>query len=235
MAVQHRESKTDGPPDEELVAKSQKGDKEAYRLLVERYQPRVQAIAFEVVKSREDAEDIAQESFVKAYLSLPGFKGESSFYTWLYRITYNMAVDYRRKLSRRGGTHLEFKESVSVNVSGGPNSDKGSLDGPTPVFPSSVEGPQDALVRKETAKKLSSAFAELSEEHRAVMMLREVDGLNYEEISRVVGIPKGTVMSRLHYARKTLQKALGEYAPANFEELPDDVAEEEDNTIVVRS
>ena len=199
--------------DNELVRMTLKGDKEAYRVLVEKYQGRLFTTALDIVKTREDAEDVVQETFVKAFLSLGQFKGQSSFYTWLYRICFNMAIDIRRKAGRRGGTHLEFKEHLGVNRSA---VEDGARDGGgtgTGHHPQRVEGPHDALARKELGRKIQEVLATLSEEHRAVITLREIDGLDYEEIAQAIGVPKGTVMSRLFYARKALQKALEEFAP----------------------
>ena len=203
------------PSDEELVASTLRGDRQAYRILVERYQSRILAMAYDVVRNKEDAEDVAQESFVKAFLSLDKFKGQSSFYTWLYRIAFNMAVDIKRKTGRRGGNHLEYKETLSVSPSGRPDV---SGDGESISTVQNVEGPHEALVRRQAARKIQEVLAQLSEEHRAVITLREIDGLNYDEISEALGIPKGTVMSRLFYARKALQKALGEFAPESRSE-----------------
>jgi RNA polymerase sigma-70 factor (ECF subfamily) len=199
--------------DNVLVQMTLKGDKEAYRALVERYQGRLFSTALDIVKTREDAEDVVQETFVKAFLSLGQFKGQSSFYTWLYRICFNMSIDIRRKAGRRGGTHLEYKEHLGVNRAA---VEDGARDGGgtgTAHQPQRVEGPLDALARKELGRKIQEVLGELSEEHRAVIMLREIDGLDYDEIAQAIGVPKGTVMSRLFYARKALQKALEEFAP----------------------
>lgn len=199
--------------DNVLVQMTLKGDKEAYRALVERYQGRLFSTALDIVKTREDAEDVVQETFVKAFLSLGQFKGQSSFYTWLYRICFNMSIDIRRKAGRRGGTHLEYKEHLGVNRAA---VEDGARDGGgtgTAHQPQRVEGPHDALARKELGRKIQEVLGELSEEHRAVIMLREIDGLDYDEIAQAIGVPKGTVMSRLFYARKALQKALEEFAP----------------------
>jgi len=198
-------------PDEALVAATLQGDREAYRSLVERHQGRMLQMALEIVKNQHDAEDIVQESFVKAFLSLDKFKGQSSFFTWLYRITHNMAVDHKRRMQRRGGQHFEYKEQFGVSSDVGRSKD----DSEAEFLPSAqnVEGPHEALVRKQTGSKLERAFAQLSDEHRAVVTLREIDGLDYEEIATALGIPRGTVMSRLFYARKVLQRALREIAP----------------------
>ena len=199
--------------DNELVRMTLAGDKEAYRALVERYQGRLFTTALDIVKTREDAEDVVQETFVKAFLSLGQFRGQSSFYTWIYRICFNMAIDIRRKAGRRGGTHLEFKEHTGVNRAAVQDGARETAVGGLANHSQNLEGPHDALARKELGRKIQEVLGELSEEHRAVIMLREVDGLDYEEIAQAIGVPKGTVMSRLFYARKALQKALEEFAP----------------------
>lgn len=188
--------------DPQLVDQSLRGDREAFRLLVERYQGKLFRFVSTVVRSREDAEDIVQESFVKAYLSLKSFRKESSFYTWIYRIAYNMAIDFKRKMARRGNS-VELSE-IEKSLPGDANA--------TPI---------EQIARKEQGEKMQTALAELTEEHKTVVVLREVDGLSYDEIAQVLGISKGTVMSRLHYARKKLQSLLKEFAPEGFEESSD--------------
>ncbi len=210
MARFDRGQASQTPPDDALVAATRAGDRDAYKTLVERYQSRIFAMALDIVKSREDAEDVVQESFVKAFLSLDKFKGESSFFTWLYRIAFNMAVDVKRKSARRGGNHFEYKESLGVSPSGRSEADSGETLG-APV--QHVEGPHEALARKQTGQKIQEVLRELSDDHRAVITLREIDGLNYDEIAEALDVPRGTVMSRLCYARKALQKALREFAP----------------------
>jgi len=197
--------------DASLVSATLQGDRDAYRMLVERYQDRMLRTALEILRNEHDAEDVVQESFVKAFLSLDKFKGDSSFFTWLYRITYNMAVDLKRRSQRRGGEHFEYKEHFGVSTEG--DSQSSQPEAPSAVANHTVEGPHEALVRKQTGSKLEEAFAQLSDEHRAVITLREVDGLDYEEIAQALDIPRGTVMSRLFYARKVLQRVLREIAP----------------------
>ncbi len=199
--------------DNDLVRMTLSGDKEAYRTLVERYQGRLFSTALDIVKTHEDAEDVVQETFVKAFLSLGQFKGQSSFYTWIYRICFNMAIDIRRKAGRRGGTHLEFKEHTGVNRAAVQEGARETGGSGLANHCQNLEGPHDALARKELGRKIQEVLGELSEEHRAVITLREIDGLDYEEIAHAIGVPKGTVMSRLFYARKALQKALEEFAP----------------------
>lgn len=179
--------------EEKLIRQTLAGEKDAFRLLVEQYEKRVFAMAFQIVKSREDAEDIVQESFVKAYLSLAEFRGDGSFYTWLYRIVYNLALDYKRRISRRGGASVELDETIAHQAN---------------AFMGKMDMPGDALDRREQREALKRALNGLSEEHRVAVMLRELDGLSYEEIAEVTGVSRGTVMSRLHYARKKLQSVL---------------------------
>lgn len=219
--------------DEALVASTLKGDREAYRLLVERYQGRLLRVALDIVKNSADAEDVVQESFVKAFLSLDKFRNQSSFYTWLHRITFNMAVDLQRKNQRRGGQHFEYKEDFGVS-STIQVPDKGAGAGDDLPVSQNIEGPQEALLRRETGRKIDEVFARLSDEHRAVITLREVDGLDYEEIAVALGVPRGTVMSRLFYARKALQEALRDYAPEStrVEDSGDSRAQDERRDIL---
>jgi RNA polymerase sigma-70 factor (ECF subfamily) len=205
----------DSPTDKELVADSRAGNRHAYRQLVERHQERLFVVAYDIMKNREDAEDVVQEAFVKAFFSLDKFKGESSIFSWLYRITFNMALDLKRKLKRRGGHHVEYKEQRNVSSDSGDDSPTST---PAEAMESAIgsgkiESPFEALARKETGERLDEVFSDLSEEHREIITLREIDGLDYDEIADRLEIPRGTVMSRLFYARKTLQKALHDVAP----------------------
>jgi RNA polymerase sigma-70 factor, ECF subfamily len=183
--------------DEVLVTLARSGEKDAFRVLVERYENRLFSCALDVLKNSEDARDIVQEGFVKAYLSLPRFRGQSSFYTWVYRIVLNLSIDYRRKVARRGGDASELDEKTPIETT--------SPD---------VAAPLESVFRKEKAQKIQEALSSISPEHRRVIVLREVDGLSYDEIAQVLGISLGTVMSRLHYARKKLQVSLEEFAPS---------------------
>ena len=195
--------------DRKLSAQAKAGDKEAYRLLVERYQERAYRLAFQVLRSQSDAEDVVQEAFVKAYLSLAKFKGDSRFYTWLYRIVYNMAIDVKRRGSRRSWE------------AGGLEEDRLRVGREEVVFgDESPSGPQDMLLRKEQARLIKETLGELSEEHRAVFVLREIDGLSYDEMAQVLGVSKGTVMSRLFYARKKLMEKLQDIRPGTEVSAP---------------
>lgn len=196
----------EGISEDVLVQRSRNGDRGAYRILVERYQQKVYSLVFGVVRNEQDAEDVCQEAFVKAYLSLKNFLGNSAFYTWLYRIAYNMAIDFKRRLKRKGGDSVEISEVVGED----------SL-----ALADSGDTPEVAFERKQSFQAIGSALASLSEEHRTVVVLREVDGLSYEEISDVIGISKGTVMSRLHYARRKLQQILHGLNPSTSDIDPE--------------
>ncbi len=183
--------------DRELLEAVLKGDNTAYRGLVEKYQGRVYSMVYGMIRNREDARDITQEAFVKAYRSLKGFRLEASFYTWLYRIAMNLAIDHTRKRKRR--EIAGFDESIaSKDADGG--IDRIHHEG----------SPSKALERKQLLGRIMDCMQKLSDDQRQVILLREVEGLSYKEISDVMGIPEGTVMSRLFYARKKLQKMLAE-------------------------
>jgi len=183
--------------DGELVRESRLGDKEAFRELVERYQRKIVSVALGMVHNPDDALEIAQETFVKAFESLGNFKGESSFYTWLYRIVVNRAIDFRRRERRHPTVALEDR--------GGQGSGEGYEDILKEERPND---PYQQVQAHEIGDRVTAAINELTPDHKAVILLREVEGLSYEEISRVMQCSKGTVMSRLHYARKKLQKKL---------------------------
>ena len=184
--------------DSELVRESRRGDKEVFQELVERYQRKVVSVALGMVHNRDDALEIAQETFVKAFENLGKFKGESSFYTWLYRIVVNRAIDFQRR-ERRHPT-VGFEDRGTLGSAGEPYEDT--------LKEERVTDPYHLAQAHEIGDRVSAAIDELTPDHKAVILLREVEGLSYEEISRVMQCSKGTVMSRLHYARKKLQKKL---------------------------
>lgn len=184
--------------DGELVREARRGDKDAFRELVERYQRKIVSVALGMVHNPEDAMEIAQETFIKAYESLDGFKGESSFYTWLYRIAFNRAIDFRRRVRRHPTIGLQ--DRFGSVESGESFEEVLREEGRTDPF--------DHAEAREVGDRVAEAINELTPDHKAVILLREVEGLSYEEISRVMHCSKGTVMSRLHYARKKLQKQL---------------------------
>ena len=187
-----------GPSDGELVERARKGDRDAFRELVERYQRKIATLALGMLRNREDALDVVQETFTKAFQSLDRFKGDASFYTWTYRIAVNLCIDHQRREAKMPLATPEPRE-------GGDR----AVDPVTLLVDGAEQGdPFQRTLDSEIAGRLSAAIAELTPEHRAVILLREVDGLSYEEISRVLDCPKGTVMSRLHYARRQLQERL---------------------------
>jgi len=156
------------------------------------------AVAIGMVRNPDDALEITQDAFVKAYENIQNFKGESSFYTWIYRIVVNRAIDLRRRQRRKPTIGLEDRVR--------------NLERDEPAEASIVDdsptGPFDRARSTEISERLQSAIDELTPDHKAAIVLREVEGLSYEEISRVMRCSKGTVMSRLHYARKKLQARL---------------------------
>lgn len=188
-----------GPSDWELVQRTRQGDRDAFRELVERYQRKVAALALGMLRNHEDALDVVQETFTKAYQSLERFKGDSSFYTWVYRIAVNLCIDHQRREGKMPQVPVETRDGTG---------DRGEEFGGILDELPQREDPFQNASNAEIGREISAAISELTPEHRAVILLREVDGLSYEEISRVLDCPKGTVMSRLHYARRQLQARL---------------------------
>jgi RNA polymerase sigma-70 factor (ECF subfamily) len=180
--------------DWELVQRSRTGDRDAFRELVERYRRRIAALAIGMLRNRDDALDIVQETFTKAYQNLDRFKGDAAFYTWVYRIAYNLCIDHQRRETKQPQVSLEVDERGQA-----PQLPE---DGPRRDQP--FERARDA----EIAARVREAIDDLTPDHRAVILLRELEGLSYAEISQVLDCPKGTVMSRLHYARRQLQGRL---------------------------
>jgi RNA polymerase sigma-70 factor (ECF subfamily) len=199
--------------DTDLVTASIAGDRNAFRAIVERYQGRLFRVALGLIKNRSDAEDIVQESFVKAFLSLGSFKQQGSLYSWLHRITFNMALDQKRRNLSRGGEHFEYLESANVYSKGDSHEPQKDDESARAFFheesaAANAIDPQTALLKREAIQRFAAAMEKLSDEHRAVVTLREIDGLDYDQIAQALGVPRGTVMSRLYYARRALQEAL---------------------------
>jgi RNA polymerase sigma-70 factor (ECF subfamily) len=185
------------PPDAEVVARARKGDHAAFRVLVERYEGRVFRMAVRVLRDEEQARDAVQDAFIKVYGSLDRFEGRSGFYTWLYRIVMNQCLDRKRRdKSRR---EVEWQDEFETLPADGAALLVGD---PAPG------GPEAQVGRLELRKIVATAIEALPEDARRTIQLREIDGLSYKEIAEALGIPKGTVMSRLHYARRTLQELL---------------------------
>ena len=183
--------------DWELVRRCKQDDRQAFQELVERYQRKAVAIALGMLHDREDALEVAQEAFTKVFSSIRTFQGASSFYTWLYRIVVNLSIDRQRQRSRRS----MFERHQS----------KGDDDDDWTQRIPDTHGldPSDRVAERELGQRIRAAINELTPAHKAVILLRAVEGLSYEEISQVLQCSRGTVMSRLHYARKKLQKRLG--------------------------
>jgi len=188
--------------DHDLVRRVQSGDSAAFRSLFDKYHRRAFAVAMGVVKNQDDALDAVQEAFVKVHKNIHKFEGSSSFYTWLYRIVMNVSIDHVRRTGRRKS--LDFDERQLHEES--------DVAGDGALVPSITDGnPGKAALRRELGSAIEAALQELPEHHRAVIVLREVEGMSYEEMAEVLKVPKGTVMSRLFHARKKMQDSLAPY------------------------
>jgi RNA polymerase sigma-70 factor (ECF subfamily) len=191
-----------GPSDRDAIARARRGDHDAFRVLVERYQGRAYRLALRVLHDEEQARDAVQEAFLKAYVNLERFEERSSFYTWLYRLVMNLCLDLRRR--DRSALQVETPEPADLERIGAPELRPTDEE----VFRAHEEGPESALGRVEIRTALARAIEELPDAARETLILREVEGLSYAEIAESLGIPKGTVMSRLHYARRRVQEWL---------------------------
>jgi RNA polymerase sigma-70 factor (ECF subfamily) len=180
--------------DTELVVRAQTGSTEAFETLVTRYRGRIYAMTMNMTGNDADAWDLSQEVFIKAWRKLPEFEGRSQFFTWLYRITNNTAIDWIRKKKIQGA---EFNDELGNVPAAG-----------APTAPRSTPAPDRAMVNQEIGGRIREALAQLSPDHRSVILLKEIDGLSYQEIADTVGCAIGTVMSRLFNARKRLQELL---------------------------
>ena len=181
--------------DDELVGRTRAGDREAFTQLVERYQRRILQLALSFVRNERDAEEVVQDAFLRVHLGITAFRGTSSFYTWLYRIVVNLAIDAKRRPHKQGVAWESIAESVN---------DTRSFDLPR----ISDSDPHEALSRVELSRRISSAMTHLPPYHRAVIVMREIDGMSYQEMAESLRISKGTVMSRLFHARRRLQRSL---------------------------
>ena len=181
----------------ELVRRCQAGQSEAFDELVTRYRTRVFAMIYNMVHNEQDAWDLAQESFVKAWKSIKRFRRHSSFYTWIYRIVMNVTIDWLRKKQIKGaGT--EFDDTVQMK----------QIDPASRTVPKADPLPHERMEQTEIRAKIDKAISQLSPEHRAVILMKEIEDMQYHEIAESLGCSIGTVMSRLFYARKKLQNSL---------------------------
>lgn len=179
--------------DWELVQKCQAGEIGAFQELVSRYHQKIYVVIVGLLRNREDALEVAQETFFRAYRKIKSFQGGSSFYTWLYRIAVNMAIDAQRRQKRNP---LDFRET---------------MDGLFEEQNEVAKDPFSDVHDRQLREKLVSAINDLTPEHKAVIILRTVEGLSYKDIGEILGCSEGTVMSRLHYARKKLQQKLSAF------------------------
>jgi RNA polymerase sigma-70 factor (ECF subfamily) len=181
--------------DRELVARAQRGDKRAFELLVEKYQRKLARLLSRFVRDPSEVEDVTQEAFIKAYRALPGFRGDSAFYTWLYRIGINTAKNYLMALGRRAPTSTEVE---AEEAEGFEEADQLR----------DINTPESVLLSNEIGATVNATIAELPEELRTAIQLREIEGMSYEDIARIMDCPIGTVRSRIFRAREAIAERL---------------------------
>src|SRR5436190_12344496 len=183
-------------PELDLVKQAQAGASEAFDQLVGRFRTRVFGMIYNMVHNEQDAWDLAQDSFLKAWKSIGRFRGQSSFYTWLYRILMNVTIDSLRRKHIASGT--EFDDAIGLR----------QIEPGAATAPRAEMQPAEKISDGEIRERIDAAIAKLSPEHRAAIVMREIDGLEYSEIAEQMDCSIGTVMSRLFYARKKLQALL---------------------------
>jgi RNA polymerase sigma-70 factor (ECF subfamily) len=176
----------------EMISRCQRGDQEALKEIFDKYNKKVYRIAYGVVRQREEALDIVQEVFIKLFHSIKNFKGKSHFYTYLYRMVMNTAIDHARKTGKQIISSLDQEGSFQ------PSDDL-------------EKGPERILLQKELEERVKLAMDKLPAEQRAALIFRDVEGLSYQEMAETMGCSIGTVMSRLHYGRKRMQELLKDY------------------------
>ena len=176
----------------EMISRCQKGDQEALKEIFEKYHKKVYRVAYGVVRQREEALDIVQEVFIKLFHSIKNFKGKSRFYTYLYRMAMNTAIDHARKAGKQFVSSLDEEGSFEPSDT-------------------AEKGPERILLQKELEERVKRAMDKLPAEQRAALIFRDVEGLSYQEMAEAMESSIGTVMSRLHYGRKRLQELLKDY------------------------
>ena len=181
--------------DAELVARVQRGDKKAFELLMLKYQRKILRLLSRFVRDPGEVEDVAQEAFIKAYRALPQFRGESAFYTWLYRIAINTAKNHLVASGRRPSSPSEYE-----------NEDGETFDETDNL--SDINTPESMMASREIAETVNSAIEALPEELRTAIVLREIEGMSYEDIAQSMGCPIGTVRSRIFRAREAIATRL---------------------------
>ena len=183
--------------DQRLIAKHLRGDKSAFEMLSRRYEDRLFNTVYRLMGNVEDAEDVVQETFINAYQSLASFKGDSQFFTWLYRIAFNTAVSHKRKQ----------KGTLSIDAS------RNGEAGIEPLDRSEHNQPGRAMDRAEDERRIQAALNRLSLEHRVVLVMKDMEGQKYEAIAEILQVPIGTIRSRLHRARLELRELLQKEDP----------------------
>lgn len=186
------------PTDEHLVDRTKAGDARAFDELVIRFSPRLYGLIYHMTSSHEDTNDLLQEVFAKAYRSIRGFQGKSSFYTWMHTIAVNMTINFLKKRNRRKTMSLD-------------DVDNGILNDPDFIAATSNGDPSHSANLSELQKKLNESMLKLSHEHRAVVTMFDIQGMPHADIAKILKISEGTVRSRLFYAHKQLQNHLQEF------------------------
>ena len=181
--------------DQQLVERVQRGDKRAFELLVEKYQRKLARLVSRLVRDPGEVEDVTQEAFIKAYRALPSFRGDSAFYTWLYRIGINTAKNYLVAMGRRAPTSTEVEAEAAEGFESG-------------ELLRDINTPESLLLSKEIAGTVNAAIEALPEELRSAIQLRELEGMSYEEIAKLMDCPVGTVRSRIFRAREAVAERL---------------------------
>ena len=190
-----RHAMSDRDIDRELVARAQRGDKRAFELLVEKYQRKLGRLLSRFIRDPSEVEDVTQEAFIKAYRALPAFRGDSAFYTWLYRIGINTAKNYLMAMGRRAPTSTEVEAEEAEGFEEGEQL-------------RDINTPESVLLSNEIASTVNRTIEELPEELRTAIQLREIEGMSYEDIAKVMDCPIGTVRSRIFRAREAIAEQL---------------------------
>jgi RNA polymerase sigma-70 factor, ECF subfamily len=181
--------------DRQLVERAQRGDKRAFELLVEKYQRKLARLLSRFIRDPAEVEDVTQEAFIKAYRALPAFRGDSAFYTWLYRIGINTAKNYLMAMGRRAPTSTEVEAEEAEGFEEGEQL-------------RDINTPESVLLSNEIAETVNSTIEQLPEELRTAIQLREIEGMSYEDIAQVMNCPIGTVRSRIFRAREAIAEQL---------------------------
>ena len=181
--------------DRQLVERAQRGDKRAFELLVEKYQRKLARLLSRFIRDPAEVEDVTQEAFIKAYRALPAFRGDSAFYTWLYRIGINTAKNYLMAMGRRAPTSTEVEAEEAEGYEEGEQL-------------RDINTPESVLLSNEIAETVNSTIEQLPEELRTAIQLREIEGMSYEDIAQVMNCPIGTVRSRIFRAREAIAERL---------------------------